>query len=260
MNVTFLFLLGLAQNVLTIISAADTTANEQSLTNPSVDCFGNRRLTKTAFKKMCLNQPPPPPPPIPQPPLVHDNCEVLNILSPWYTNEVGEADLNFRGIIYSADSLQPSGNKDGTFTVGPAIGAQYEAYLTDRPFGLANSISDYIGGMLLLDPVVSVNGITSYDSSISYNIYSWYQYDPVLNNATYMNPPQSPVTGGTGNYLCASGIYNSRVFENLVNDQPLFNIIGTKNELGLFYLNRSIICNTCQPFSPKSSKKSKKNK
>lgn len=183
----------------------------------------------------------------------------MDLLLPYYADTCGdELNLICRSIIYSADSLRPSSNDDRTFTVGPAIGAQFETVTNDDFNNLFNP-SDYVGGMFLFDPFVNANGITSYKSTVSYNRYEWVTVDRIKFNVTYITPPEQPVTGGTGKYLCASGSYNGRFLEDLF-PKSFFNITGAENDFGIFILGRLLTCNTCQPFFPKCTKRAKKNR
>jgi len=195
------------------------------------------------------------PPPLSSP--VQKHCDVLDLLAPLFPDTWSEDGFSSHGLIYSADSLTPIDNTNQTFTVGPSIGTQFET--VTLPFGMTfPSFSLFVNGMILLDPIVNANDVTSYDSSVSYNSYQWYTSDPSF---TFISPPENPVTGGTGRFFGASGTYNSRFSDNI----PFhYNVIGTDNKDGIFYLARLITCSICQAYSPKhpksKSEKSRKSK
>jgi len=210
---------------------------------------GQQRFFEQAFDPTLLvDQYPPPPPP------VQDHCEVLEFFYPLSPNAVGRDNLSSRGTIYSADSA--IANKDGSFSVGPAIGAQFETFTfpqLDDP-NVIPTFSKYVNGMFLLDPIIDENSReTTYQSSISYNTYIWTTpVHPIPeNDFTYVAPTESAINGGTGKYFGTSGIYNYQPNNNL------YKLTGTDNKFGIFYLGRLVTCDSCQAFSPKPSKKSK---
>jgi len=215
---------------------------------------GQHRFREQVFDPTLLvnQQLSPPPPPPPKPP-VQENCNILDFWYPVYANTNSQDNLSSRGIIYSVDNIVP--NKYGSFSAGPALGVQFETYTVPGLVTLDGtpSFSDYVSGMFLLDPVVNNDGVTTYQSSVSYNGYTYATTPAVGVDYKFITPPERPVTGGTGNYLCASGSYNYRV-----GDDNFYNVTGTDNEVGFFYLGRLIISDSCQAGgSPKHPKKTK---